>query len=377
MANLNETDLWEPGIYQLEEDDPVLGGPQGIDNLAPRQLASRSRYQRLRNVTPWLIGFAYPVDAYVSDGGTTWKSIAASTGVKPGTDATKWVRWGYTAAELAAALGGSVAAHEAKPDAHPQYALDSDLAAHVAAANPHPGYATDADLAAHVAAADPHPAYALDSDLAAHVAAANPHPGYATDADLAAHVAAADPHPQYATDLDVQKNAPTYALDIGVANACVVAYTPAITALTDGMVLWFKAKVTNTGATTLNVNGLGAKAVVGSAHQALQGGEIAANGLCLVVWNATYNVFVLIGGTGGAQQVGPAWKSSHAVQLSQLLAPIAKAGELTEIKVTTACSYYKLSIDGITVIEIDFVNMVEIVDGVDHLAQIRLALGML
>jgi hypothetical protein len=53
MANLNETDQWVEGVYQLEEDDPVLGGPTGIDNRAPRELANRSRYQRLRNVTPW------------------------------------------------------------------------------------------------------------------------------------------------------------------------------------------------------------------------------------------------------------------------------------------------------------------------------------
>ncbi|SDI78064.1 hypothetical protein [Variovorax sp. OV700] len=129
MANLNETDLWEPGIYQLEEDDPVLGGPTGIDNLSPRQLASRSRYQRLRNVTPWAADFAYPVDAYVSEAGKTWKSVVASTGVVPGSDPAKWIRWAHTEEELAAALDGSVAAHEAKADPHAQYATDVALAA--------------------------------------------------------------------------------------------------------------------------------------------------------------------------------------------------------------------------------------------------------
>lgn len=124
MANLNETDEWFAGIYQLEEDDPVLGGPAGIDNLAPRQLASRSLYQRLRNVTPWSALLAYPADtAYVSHAGTTWKSVAASTGVQPGTDEAKWTRWAFTQAELDAALGDAVADHEAKPDPHPQYAM--------------------------------------------------------------------------------------------------------------------------------------------------------------------------------------------------------------------------------------------------------------
>lgn len=54
----------------------------------------------------------------------------------------------------------------------------------------------------------------------------------------------------------------------------------------------------------------------------------------------------------------------------------SKAGDLTEIKVTSALSYYKLSIDGSTVIEIDLVNMVEYVDGRDLMADIRAAIGL-
>lgn len=54
----------------------------------------------------------------------------------------------------------------------------------------------------------------------------------------------------------------------------------------------------------------------------------------------------------------------------------AAAGDKTEIKVTTALSYYKLSIDGLPIIEIDVVNMVEIVAGVDLLADVRAAIGL-
>lgn len=42
MANLKETSTWEAGIYQLETSDPVMGGENGIDNRAPRQLANRT-----------------------------------------------------------------------------------------------------------------------------------------------------------------------------------------------------------------------------------------------------------------------------------------------------------------------------------------------
>ena len=53
----------------------------------------------------------------------------------------------------------------------------------------------------------------------------------------------------------------------------------------------------------------------------------------------------------------------------------AKAGDDTEFSVKTACSYYKLTINGATVIEIDLQNMVEIVNGVDRLAEQRRAIG--
>lgn len=44
MADLIELSQWEPGIYQLETDDPVLGGEDGIDNLQAKQLANRTQY---------------------------------------------------------------------------------------------------------------------------------------------------------------------------------------------------------------------------------------------------------------------------------------------------------------------------------------------
>lgn len=44
MSNLNELVQYEPGIYQLETTDPVLGGPDGIDNLQGKQLANRTAY---------------------------------------------------------------------------------------------------------------------------------------------------------------------------------------------------------------------------------------------------------------------------------------------------------------------------------------------
>ncbi|MNZ14597.1 Phage tail tube protein FII [compost metagenome] len=54
----------------------------------------------------------------------------------------------------------------------------------------------------------------------------------------------------------------------------------------------------------------------------------------------------------------------------------AEPGEDTEHSITTTCSYYKLSVNGVTEIEIDILNMVEIVGGEDRLAQQRAAIGL-
>lgn len=54
----------------------------------------------------------------------------------------------------------------------------------------------------------------------------------------------------------------------------------------------------------------------------------------------------------------------------------AKAGEATAIKVQTALSYYKLTMDGERLIEIDMVNGIEFVGGVDLMAAVRTALGL-
>lgn len=61
---------------------------------------------------------------------------------------------------------------------------------------------------------------------------------------------------------------------------------------------------------------------------------------------------------------------------SEIDAGNAKAGDDTTFKVTSQLSYYKLVINGATVVEIDLLNMIEIIDGVDMLAAHRAAIGL-
>ena len=53
-----------------------------------------------------------------------------------------------------------------------------------------------------------------------------------------------------------------------------------------------------------------------------------------------------------------------------------KMGDDTTHKFTTACSYYKLSIDNKVIYEFDFINGIEIVDGVSTNDKIRQAIGL-
>lgn len=55
----------------------------------------------------------------------------------------------------------------------------------------------------------------------------------------------------------------------------------------------------------------------------------------------------------------------------------SKVGENTETKATYTLSYYKLIINGAETIEIDAINMIERINGVDLLEKQRQALGLL
>jgi P2 family phage contractile tail tube protein len=54
----------------------------------------------------------------------------------------------------------------------------------------------------------------------------------------------------------------------------------------------------------------------------------------------------------------------------------AKQGEDTETKVSTQCTYYKLTLAGKELIEIDTINLIEKVNGVDLLAEHRKNIGL-
>ncbi len=101
----------------------------------------------------------------------------------------------------------------------------------------------------------------------------------------------------------IQKKLLTHGTDIGTANAYAVNYSPAITSLTDGMELTFKATNTNTGAATFSQNGLTVSPIVTVGGSALTGGEIISGGSVVLKWNAVLSSWSLISSTGSGAQL--------------------------------------------------------------------------
>lgn len=87
--------------------------------------------------------------------------------------------------------------------------------------------------------------------------------------------------------LNVATGAGDYAQDTGLTNAYVVDPNPAISAYAAGVRAYFKAANTNTGASTINLNSLGAVTIKKSGSQDLQASDIVTGSIYLVMHDGT------------------------------------------------------------------------------------------
>lgn len=94
-----------------------------------------------------------------------------------------------------------------------------------------------------------------------------------------------------------------YAVDTGAANAAVVTLSPAPAALTDGMSIRVKFSYANTGATTINVNALGAVAIDWDGA-ALAAGAVEPDSVAELVYDSTGPKWQLISLPQPADQLG-------------------------------------------------------------------------
>jgi hypothetical protein len=89
------------------------------------------------------------------------------------------------------------------------------------------------------------------------------------------------------TGATTHQGAVNYAADGQASDTYVITLDPAPAAYTTGMQIIFKANTANTGAATLNVNGLGAKTIVKAVSTTLANNDILASMLCLCVYDGT------------------------------------------------------------------------------------------
>lgn len=82
----------------------------------------------------------------------------------------------------------------------------------------------------------------------------------------------------------------------GTANSLTLTSTPAFTTLTDGMCFSFQGLNYNDGATTINLNSIGAKSLVDAASHPMGGGEIIPGGSYVVMYTTSGDKFVYVSG---------------------------------------------------------------------------------
>lgn len=85
----------------------------------------------------------------------------------------------------------------------------------------------------------------------------------------------------------VQDGGPAYLVGVAGTNTITASLSPAITAYAAGQTFRFVASGANTGATTVNVNGLGAKAVTKNGTTALVTGDIVSGAVYTLTYDGT------------------------------------------------------------------------------------------
>jgi len=85
-----------------------------------------------------------------------------------------------------------------------------------------------------------------------------------------------------------------YAADTGTANAYVVALSPALFQYITGMPIFFKAANACSGASTININGLGVKTIKKNITEDITAGDIQSGQVVMVIYDGTN--FQLVGG---------------------------------------------------------------------------------
>jgi hypothetical protein len=128
------------------------------------------------------------------------------------------------------------------------------------------------------------------------------------------------------TPAELAGGAPNLGTDSGTANAYVITASAQIDTLFNGLTIRFQAATSNTGAATVNVNSLGAKAIVRPTGAALAAGDILAGQFTEIAYSTTDGNWQLALSATGAT---PASFSGTAAGTVDLLAGASVASAAT------------------------------------------------
>ena len=93
---------WPERVYELQKTDPVDAGADGIDNLAPNQLAARTNYLRVKGISDWAAVWNYPNGAFCQEAGVVYRAVTANAGKPPASNPSAWVKCPMTKDEIIA-----------------------------------------------------------------------------------------------------------------------------------------------------------------------------------------------------------------------------------------------------------------------------------
>lgn len=130
-----------------------------------------------------------------------------------------------------------------------------------------------------------------------------------------------------------------YYTDTGAASAIVITPSPVVTSYVTGLKFYIKVANSNAGATTINVNGLGAKALLKQVSTPLSANDILAGQLINVMYDGTN--FQLIGGastSGGSTTVYGSALTTRAYNTASGSVVIAHGLGLTPKKVSATAT---------------------------------------
>lgn len=91
-------------------------------------------------------------------------------------------------------------------------------------------------------------------------------------------------------------------VDTGSVNAYVINFTANFSAYTDGIVIYWVPSNANTGASTINVNGLGAISIVNQNGAALTAGQLLSNQVAVVIYKGGNFLLISSGLVSSAAQ---------------------------------------------------------------------------